>query len=128
MGLGRVPGLRLRDRFGVAGVSVLLRVFAVVAAGVAAEGDAGEAPLREVLAAALEANEQLSRLVAELAARDAELERARADLAVLQRWRSAGRRRGRGRRRRLLVVAARAGSPGTARAGEAGAGGQGRAA
>ena len=59
MGLGRVPGLRLRDRFGVADVSVLLRVFAVVVtvAGVAAEGDAGEAPLREVLAGALEANE-----------------------------------------------------------------------
>jgi transposase len=58
-------------------------------------GDA-EAPLRDVLAAALEANERLARLAQELqaenarlraenAAQAAELERVRADLAVLQR-------------------------------------------
>ena len=59
--------------------------------------DAGaEAPLREVLAAALEANERMARALEELrgenarlrealAGRDAELEQAQAALAVLQR-------------------------------------------
>jgi transposase len=62
---------------------------------VLAETDA-DAPLRDVLAAALEANERLARLAGELRAenarlqeelarRDAELERVSADLAVLQR-------------------------------------------
>ena len=57
---------------------------------------AADAPLRDVLAAALEANEQLARLAdelraenarlrEELARRDAELERVNAELAVLQR-------------------------------------------
>jgi transposase len=66
-----------------------------VAAGVVLEADA-DAPLRDVLAAALEANERLARLADELAAenarlrerdaqREAELVRLRADLAVLQR-------------------------------------------
>ena len=66
-----------------------------VVAGVVAGADA-DAPLRDVLAAALEANERLSRLAEELRAenarlreelarRDAELERVNAELAVLQR-------------------------------------------
>ncbi|HXZ74201.1 MAG TPA: IS66 family transposase [Streptosporangiaceae bacterium] len=73
-----------------------------VGAGVVAEADAG-ASLRDVLAAALEANERLARVGEELTAenarlreenarlregdaqREAELERLRADLAVLQR-------------------------------------------
>jgi hypothetical protein len=70
---------------------------------VAVEADA-DAPLRDVLAAALEANEQLARLAdelraenarlgEELAGRDAELERVNAELAVLQRLVS---RRGQG--------------------------------
>src|SRR3974390_412086 len=60
-----------------------------------AEADT-DAPLRDVLAAALEANERLARLVQELRAdnarlreelarRDAELDRVNAELAVLQR-------------------------------------------
>jgi hypothetical protein len=57
-------------------------------AGAVAEADA-DARLREVLAAALGANERLARLVDELreqlASRDAELERVKAELAVLQR-------------------------------------------
>jgi transposase len=72
----------------------LLCVVTVVA-GVVAGADA-DAPLRDVLAAALEANERLSRLAEELRAenarlreelarRDAELERVNAELAVLQR-------------------------------------------
>jgi len=67
----------------------------VVAAGAVAEADA-DASLRDVLAAALEANERLARLAdvlreenarlrEELARRDAELERVNAELAVLQR-------------------------------------------
>jgi transposase len=67
-----------------------------VAAGVVPDSGDAEASLREVLAAALEANERLAglaeelrvenaRLRAENAARAAELERLRADLAVLQR-------------------------------------------
>ena len=76
--------------------------FVTVGAGVVAEADAG-ASLRDVLAAALEANERLARVAEELTAenarrreenarlregdaqREAELERLRADLAVLQR-------------------------------------------
>ena len=66
--------------------------FVTVGAGVAAKADA-DAPLRDVLAAALEANERLAeelraenaRLREELARRDAELERVNAELAVLQR-------------------------------------------
>ena len=65
------------------------------AAGVLEDAGA-EAPLREVLAAALQANERLARALAELrgenarlrealAGRDAELEQAQAALAVLQR-------------------------------------------
>jgi transposase len=79
-----------------------LLCFVTVRAGVVAEADAG-APLRDVLAAALEANERLARVAEELTAenarlreenarlgerdaqREAELERLRADLAVLQR-------------------------------------------
>ena len=53
-----------------------------VAAGVAAEADADAASLREMLAAALEANERLSALAEELREDN---ERLRADLAVLQR-------------------------------------------
>jgi transposase len=66
-----------------------------VVVGAVAEADA-EAPLRDVLAAAVEANERLARLGdelraenarlrEELARRDAELERVNAELAVLQR-------------------------------------------
>src|SRR5262245_59418963 len=66
-----------------------------VVVGAVAEADA-DAPLRDVLAAALEANERLARLAdelraenarlrEELARRDAELERVSAELAVLQR-------------------------------------------
>jgi len=72
-----------------------LLCFVTVVAGVAAEADA-DAPLRDALAAALEANERLARLAdelrvenarlrEELARRDAELERVNAELAVLQR-------------------------------------------
>ena len=53
-----------------------------VAGGVAAEADADAASLREMLAAALEANERLSALAEELREDN---ERLRADLAVLQR-------------------------------------------
>jgi transposase len=53
-----------------------------VAAGVAAEADADAASLREMLAAALEANERLSALAEGLREDN---ERLRADLAVLQR-------------------------------------------
>jgi len=67
-----------------------------VAAGVVPGSEDAEASLRDVLAAALEANERLARLAGELreenarlraenAAQAAELERLRADLAVLQR-------------------------------------------
>jgi transposase len=59
-----------------------------VAAGVVVEADA-DASLRDALARALEANERLARLAeelrAELARRDAELERVNAELAVLAR-------------------------------------------
>jgi hypothetical protein len=76
--------------------------FVTVRAGVVAEADA-DRPLRDVLAAALEANKRLTRLAEELTAenarlreenarlreretrREAELERLRADLAVVQR-------------------------------------------
>jgi transposase len=72
-----------------------LLCFVTVLAGATAEADA-DAPLREVLAAALEANERLARLAdelraenarlrEELARRDAELERVNAELAVLAR-------------------------------------------
>jgi transposase len=72
-----------------------LLCFVTVLAGVVAEADA-DAPLRDVLAAALEANERLARVAEELRAenarlreelarRDAELERMAAELAVLQR-------------------------------------------
>jgi len=68
----------------------------VVAAGVVLDPEGAEAPLRDVLAAALEANQEMARLAAELreenarlraenAEQAAELERLRADLAVLQR-------------------------------------------
>ena len=68
----------------------------VVAAGVVPDSAADVASLREMLAAALEANGRWERAAAELradnerlredlAGRDAELERLRADLAVLQR-------------------------------------------
>ena len=77
------------------GLRGCLLCFVTVLAGVAAEADA-DAPLRDVLAAALEANERLARLADELRAenarlretlaqRDAELEQAMAALAVLQR-------------------------------------------
>jgi transposase len=79
----------------IAGLRGCLLCFVTVLAGVIAEAD-GDAPLREVLAAALEANERLARLAdglrvdnarlrEELARRDAELERPPAGLAVLQR-------------------------------------------
>jgi transposase len=79
-----------------------LLCFVTVLAGVVAEADA-DAPLRDVLAAALDANRELARLTAELRAENArlreenellraenaeqaaELEKLRADLAVLQR-------------------------------------------
>jgi len=72
-----------------------LLCFVTVLAGVIAEADA-DAPLRDVLAAALDANERLARLAdelraenarlrEELARRDAALERVNAELAVLQR-------------------------------------------
>ena len=68
----------------------------VVAAGVVPDSDADLVSLREMLAAALEANGRWERAAAELRAdngrlredlrgSDAELERLRADLAVLQR-------------------------------------------
>jgi transposase len=67
-----------------------------VTAGLVPDSEDAEAPLRDVLAAALEANERLARLAEELRAENAwlraenaeqaaELERVRADLAVLQR-------------------------------------------
>jgi transposase len=67
-----------------------------VAAGAVPDSADAEAPLRDVLAAALEANERLARLAEELRAENArlraenaeqaaELERVRSDLAVLQR-------------------------------------------
>jgi transposase len=67
-----------------------------VAAGVVPDPEDAEAPLREVLAASLEANRELARLAGELreenarlreekAQQAAELEKLRADLAVLQR-------------------------------------------
>jgi hypothetical protein len=67
-----------------------------VAAGVVPDSEAAEAPLRDVLAVALEANERLARLAGELREEGArlravneeqaaELERLRAELAVLQR-------------------------------------------
>jgi transposase len=79
-----------------------LLCFVTVLAGVVAEADA-DAPLRDVLAAALDANRELARLTAELRAENArlreenellraenaeqaaELEKLHADLAVLQR-------------------------------------------
>jgi hypothetical protein len=72
-----------------------LLCFVTAGAGVVAEAGA-DAPLRDVLAAALEANERLARVAEELRAenarlreelarRDAELERMAAELAVLQR-------------------------------------------
>ena len=77
------------------GVAGVFAVFVTAGAGVIAEAEA-DAPLRDVLAAALEANERLARLAdelraenarlrEELARRDAELERVHAELAVLQR-------------------------------------------
>jgi transposase len=67
-----------------------------VAAGVVADSEDAEASLQDVLAAALAANQELARLADELreenarlraekAQQAAELERLRADLAVLQR-------------------------------------------
>jgi transposase len=67
-----------------------------VAAGVVPDSEGAEASLRDVLAAALEANRELARLAGELreenarlraenAGQAAELEKLRADLAVLQR-------------------------------------------
>ena len=67
-----------------------------VAAGVVPDSEGAEASLRDVLAAALEANQEMACLTAELreenarlraenAGQAAELERVRADLAVLQR-------------------------------------------
>ncbi len=67
-----------------------------VAAGVVPDSEGAEASLRDVLAAALEANRELTRLAGELreenarlraenAGQAAELEKLRADLAVLQR-------------------------------------------
>jgi transposase len=74
----------------------LLCCVTAAAAGVVPDSEGAEASLRDVLAAALEANRELARLVAELreenarlraenAGQAAELERLRADLAVLQR-------------------------------------------
>jgi len=68
----------------------------VAAAGVVPDSEGAEASLWDVLAAALEANQEMARLAAELreenarlraenAEQAAELERLRADLAVLQR-------------------------------------------
>ena len=70
--------------------------FVAAAAGVIPDSEDAEASLRDVLAAALEANQELTRLAGELreenarlraenAGQAAELERLRADLAVLQR-------------------------------------------
>ena len=67
-----------------------------VAAGVVPDSEGAEASLRDVLAAALDANREMARLAAVLrevnarlraegAEQAAELERVRADLAVLQR-------------------------------------------
>ena len=67
-----------------------------VVAGVVPDSEGAEASLRDVLAAALEANRELARLAGELRAESArlraenagqvaEMERLRADLAVLQR-------------------------------------------
>jgi transposase len=65
-----------------------LLCFVTVLAGVVAEADA-DAPLRDALARALEANERLGRLAEELreelARRDAEIEQMSAELAVLKR-------------------------------------------
>ena len=91
-----------------------------VAAGVAAEAEADAASLREMLAAALEANERLSALAEGLREDN---ERLRAELAVLQRMlfgRSSERARPE-RRRRAAGTRARA-----ARSARAGRGGRGR--
>jgi hypothetical protein len=89
---GQAPGLHGT----IAQLRGCLLCFVTVLAGVIAEADA-DAPLREVLAAALEANERLARLADELRAgnaqpreeptrcRDTEFERVTAELAVLQR-------------------------------------------
>jgi hypothetical protein len=59
----------------------------VVAAGVVLDPEGAGAPLRDVLAAALEANQEMARLAAELRAENAEqraeLERLRADRGCL---------------------------------------------
>ena len=79
----------------ISGLRGCLLCFVTVVAGAVAEADA-DASLRDVLAAALEANERLARLAEELRAenarlreelarRDAELERVNAELALLQR-------------------------------------------
>ena len=81
--------------------------FVTVLAGVVAEADA-DAPLRDVLAAALEANERLARVAEELRAENARLreELARRDAELsgwplswrcCSGWCSGGRRSGRGR-------------------------------
>ena len=87
----------------------------------AAEAEADAASLREMLAAALEANERLSALAEELREDN---ERLRADLAVLQRMlfgRSSERARPEPRRRTAAGTRAR-----TARSARAGRGGRGR--
>lgn len=79
----------------ISGLRACLLCSVIAGAGVVAETDA-DASLRDVLAAALEANERLARLAdelraenaqlrEELARRDAELGRVNAELAVLQR-------------------------------------------
>jgi len=115
-----------------------------VAAGVIQEADA-DASLREVLAAALEANERLARLAEdlraentrlreenarlreELARRDAQIEQMAAELAVLKRlvFGRSSERRGRRRQAGMRTAAwARAGSAGAVRV--AGCAGPGR--
>jgi hypothetical protein len=84
-----------------------------------------EASLREMMAAALEANARLARLAEELREENARLRAENAaqaaDLAVLQRMVSGGRRSdcGRSRRRTAAGRRIRAGSAGAARAGNA---------
>ena len=95
-----------------------------VAAGVVPDSEGAEASLRDVLAAALEANREMARLAAELreenarlraenAEQAAELDRLRADLAVFQRM--------------LFGRSSEKSRPGPAGDGEAGGGRQGDA-
>src|SRR5271155_5088798 len=92
MGAGVCEGRGLRHAGAgcvICGWGECLLCCVTVAARVVPDSEDAEASLRDVLAAALDANRELARLVAELRAENAEqaaeLGKLRADLAVLQR-------------------------------------------